>query len=333
MKIKLIFPIIYALVSGFAFAQTGIQEPIQSVPSITGSVGEVFSLGPGDRYMVFDDSSLGFSRKIDVNGIVVSGQTIEPESTAIVILADGSFGYMFAKTVKFYQDLSVTGDKSTYSSQLLRGMLSDIYAVERLYERTKQVNIASSLGPKKYEADGIKISSIVSSEGCSMNLLFDNLKWESYKLFVKAALEIDKTKCLSVNVDLSGVGGSVASAIKIGILIRRNKWTTSFGGWREGQDASIGKCMSSCAIAFFGGVKRSRNGSALFQYHQPARQELSGKKSCISVDEDKLNLVLSGYMQTTLQDSENVVFKDLSSVSCNEIRNPNKNLEAIIFNN
>jgi hypothetical protein len=68
--------------------------------------------------MVFDDpGSMGLQR---VNGSLIKRESREgaPESTAIVFLADGAIGYMSAQTVKFYQDLTISGGEGQYSQPL-----------------------------------------------------------------------------------------------------------------------------------------------------------------------------------------------------------------------
>jgi hypothetical protein len=146
-------------------------------------------------------------------------------------------------------------------------------------------------------------------------------------------MEVDKQRCDVVNVDLSGIGGSVSSAMKIGILIRKNKWNTTYGGWSDKNNSNAGKCLSSCTLAFFGGVKRTQKTHEQFQYHQPARTDLSGRKICIKDDDDKLNVALNGYVQSSLQDTGNKVYRDMIDISCTELRSPNRNLETLIFNN
>lgn len=333
MKFKILVVITCLLVSISASAQRWMPQEVRTNWSGTKTVDEVFSLGTGDRFMVFDDPGTKGFQRIEGRLFSVSIRENEPESTAVVFLADGSVGYMSAKTVKFYQDLTTTGNDAAYATQLLRAMASDINALERFYERTKQAEINTVSSERKYKADGIEIHTLVSASGCFMNVFFDDLKYDSYKSFVKATMEIDKQRCDLVNVDISGIGGSVSSAMKIGILIRKNKWNTTFGGWTDKNNSNAEKCLSSCTLAFLGGVKRTRKNLDQFQYHQPARTDFAGRKLCIKGDDDKLNVALNGYIQTSLQDKENTVYRDMISISCTDLRSPSRNLETLIFNN
>lgn len=284
-------------------------------------------------FMVFDDPGTKGVQRVEGRLFTVSIRENEPESTAVVILADGSVGYMNARTVKFFQDLKSTGNDAAYATQLIRAMASEVNALERFYERTKEAEINTVNSERKYKADGIEIHTLVSSNGCFMNVLFDDLKYDSYKSFVKAAMEIDKQRCDVVNVDISGIGGSVSSAMKIGIMIRKNKWNTTYGGWSDKNNKNAEKCLSSCTLAFFGGVKRTRKNLEQFQYHQPARIDIAGRKQCIKGDDDKLNVALNAYVQTSLVDTGNTVYRDMISIPCTELRSPGRNLEAQIFNN
>ena len=263
----------------------------------------------------------------------MDGKEGSPESTAIVILADGAIGFMSAQTVKFYQEVSLNAGEGQYTQQLLRGLATDILITEKIFEVTKQVIVDSVVDSRKYQSDGIEIYSNVSDDGCSMKVNLNNMKYESYRTFVKAAMEINKVKCSKMNVDISGIGGSVSSAMKIGMLIRRNKWDTSFGKSKTDFPNAGDKCLSACTIAFLGGVNRFRGSIENFQYHQPARTDARGNKTCIGRNDDILNNALRGYIQVHTKDSELKVFNDMISVACTDFRRPPANLEAIIFTN
>ena len=336
MKIKKLvsLSLIFLVATSFAQSQSSAWLPqvTRTTPNAY-TVDEVYSLGPGDKFMVFDDpGSKGLQR---VNGrlIKMEGREGAPESTAIVILADGAIGYMSAQTVKFYQDLNISGGEGQYTQQLLRGLATDILVTEKFYEGTKQALIDSVFDSRRYQSDGIEIITNVSDNGCSMKVNFNNLKYDSYRTFVKAAMEINKPKCPKVNVDISGIGGSVASAMKIGILIRRNKWDTSFGNSKNDFTNSGDKCLSACTIAFLGGVNRVRSNIENFQYHQPAKTDSRGNKICIGKDDDILNNALRGYIQVNTKDSEVKVYNDMISVACTDFRKPLTSLESIIFTN
>lgn len=329
MKLKTLFVVAILCIIPNAFAQRWIPEQMRTTSSGSKPADQVFSLGPGDRFFVSDDpGSKGFER-IDGKLVMTTVAEGEPESTAVVFLADGSIGYMSAKTVKFYQDM-VGMSTSNYAIQLMRALVSDVNASESILERLNLIDGNVIGSQRKYESDGLEIIATVKSGACTLSLMMRDAKFDAYKTFLKSALEIKKQPCESVIIDMNGVGGSVAAAMKIGIYIRKNKWDTTYGGWPLSSNAGNEKCLSSCSIAFLGGVQRSKGNIDNFQYHQPAKIDANGQKACIG-NEEKLNVALQAYVQASLRDSSNVVYRDMISVPCTSLRSPEKVAESIIF--
>jgi len=121
--------------------------------------------------------------------------------------------------------------------------LTEIYAPKKYTSRPKQA-MHYMIGFNKDE------SKFIYMEG-----EFDVNTYDDFEKFVsESGLGIKEVK-------INSNGGVVASAMKIGEYIYKNKWAT-------GVDKEM-KCFSACAFVYFAGKEKSLQGKALLGLHRP----------------------------------------------------------------
>jgi hypothetical protein len=118
--------------------------------------------------------------------------------------------------------------------------------------------------------------------------------------------------CASAKINLSSPGGSVASAIEIGQLIRQMGLETHI---------TTGACASACTLIFFGGQERTLSTIRGIEVHQLS-VITNGAKACIEDPLGPHNKNVLNYLTEMLGDKSGyLIHNRMMTTSCYQAQN------------
>jgi len=138
--------------------------------------------------------------------------------------------------------------------------------------------------------------------------------------FIKAVGVVKSYPCQETLVKLSSNGGNMMEGIRVGLIIRQNKWSTL--AWKD-NSRNTRACVSSCAIAFLGGRNRYSHSNNFMDFsdaghlffHQIGAVE-EGNKKCIDNPQELQPLIVYEYFKEVLPDASTLMLGKLLDESC-----------------
>jgi hypothetical protein len=170
-------------------------------------------------------------------------------------------------------------------------------AIKDVKSASSTLPAVSKAAESKAEAPKFIISNVCDGPKCQSTLAYNApITPTNLQAFIDQTANVPPGTVVLLNSQ----GGDLSTGIRLGQVIRQKSFNTQVGQTQEQQASSIkipGSCLSSCALAFLGGVQRQLDAKDELGFYALR----SSKKSSSKMDEEELTKALANIDRYLIQ--------------------------------